>query len=53
MVYYKLGADYFDRLNEEYIVKLLKLRIQNISYQVSVIKGLIPHKPYSIFEVKR
>lgn len=36
--YKELGADYFDRLNELYVVKRLTSRIQALGYQVDVKK---------------
>ena len=38
--YNGLGADYFDRLNEQYLVKRLTLRIKMLGYQVKIKKGL-------------
>ena len=40
MIYNELGGDFFDRLNEEYLVKRLKTRIQNLGYQVLIKKEI-------------
>ena len=40
MIYNEIGGDFFDRLNEEYLVKRLKSRIQNLGYQVDVKKEI-------------
>jgi transposase len=37
-VYKELGDDFFDRLNEEYLIKRLTLRIQGLGYTVEVQK---------------
>jgi transposase len=36
--YSELGADYFERLNEEAIIKRLSARIEVLGYQVSITK---------------
>lgn len=36
--YKELGADYFDRLNEQYLIKRLTSRIRTLGYQVEVKK---------------
>jgi hypothetical protein len=36
--YKELGADYFERLNEQAIIKRLTARIQNLGYQVELTK---------------
>jgi transposase len=38
ITYRELGANYFDRLNEQYIVKHLLARMQNLGYQVTLKK---------------
>ena len=40
VIYNELGGDFFDRLNEEYLVKRLKTRIQNLGYQVLIKKEI-------------
>ena len=40
IIHNELGGDFFDRLNEEYLVKRLKTRIQNLGYQVIVKKEI-------------
>ena len=37
-VYKELGDDFFDRLNEEYLIKRLTLRIQGLGYSVDIQK---------------
>ena len=39
-VYTELGGDFFDRLNEEYLVNRLKNRIQNLGYQILIKKEI-------------
>lgn len=36
--YQELGADYFDRLNEQYLLKQLTSRIKALGYEVSLQK---------------
>ncbi len=36
--YKELGANYFDRLNEEYLINKLTSRIQNLGYQIQIQK---------------
>jgi len=36
--YHELGADYFDRLNEQYLVKRLTSRIETFGYHVTLEK---------------
>jgi hypothetical protein len=36
--YKELGADYFDRLNEQHLIKRLKSRIVALGYEVEVKK---------------
>jgi len=36
--YHELGADYFDRLNEQYLVKRLTSRIETLGYHVTLEK---------------
>jgi len=36
--YKELGADYFDHLNEKYLIKRLTSRIQNLGYQIEIQK---------------
>lgn len=36
--YNELGADYFDRLNEQYLIKRLTSRIETLGYHVTVEK---------------
>jgi hypothetical protein len=37
-LYRELGADYFDRLNEQQLIKRLKSRIETLGYKVDVKK---------------
>jgi transposase len=39
--YNELGADSFDRLNEQYLVKRLTSRIERLGYQVKINKELV------------
>jgi retron-type reverse transcriptase len=36
--YTELGADYFDRLNEQYLIKRLTSRIETLGYHVTLQK---------------
>jgi transposase len=38
--YHELGADYFDRLNEQYLVKRLTSRIEMLGYRIQINKEL-------------
>lgn len=39
--YRELGADYFDRLNEQHLIKHLTSRIQTLGYQVELKKEVV------------
>lgn len=36
--YTELGADYFDRLNEQYLIKRLTSRIESLGYHVTLVR---------------
>jgi transposase len=38
--YHELGGDYFDRLNEKYLIKRLTSRIETLGYEVTIKKEL-------------
>jgi len=40
--YTKVGADYFDRLNEQYLIKRLKSRIETLGCHVTPAKQPLP-----------
>jgi len=37
-IYKDLGSDYFDRLNEKYLIKRLTTKIENLGYQIEIKK---------------